>query len=155
MGRVARYVAPHCRLLWAVDLSESMLSLAAERLEGLDNVRFARSGDTGVPSVPAASIDFLYSVLVLQHLEREDAFLLMEDVARMLRPGASAFVTWPNITEPFYLDGFVTYAHNGEAANPSRARMYTTIELETVLPLAGFSRVEVHDAPNIVTICTR
>jgi len=155
IGRIARYVAPHCRTLWAVDVSEPMLALAAEHLEGLTNVRFARVADTTVPDVPDGSIDFVYSVLVLQHLEREDAFCLMEDVARMLRPGAAAFVTWPNVTDPFYLDGFVTYARNGEVANPSRARMYTAMELETILPAAGFTKVEVYDAPNIVTICVR
>lgn len=155
MGRIAKYVAPHCATLWAADVSEEMLRFAADRLSDCRNVRFAHSADSAVPEVPDGSIDFAYSVLVLQHVEREDAFLLMRDVHRMLRPGGSAFVTWPNITEPFYLDTFVKYAETGEVANPARARIYTTIELETVLARIGFSAVEVQDAPNIVTVCTR
>ena len=49
----------------------------------------------------------------------------------------------------------MTYVENGEVANPARARMYTTSELECVLSRVGFSEVTVLDAPNIVTLCTR
>jgi ubiquinone/menaquinone biosynthesis C-methylase UbiE len=96
IGRVARYVAPCCRSLWAVDASERMLSLARERLEGLPNIDFARSEGTRIPSIDSSSVDFVYSILTLQHLEREDAFLLLRDVYRVLRPGGSAFFTFPN-----------------------------------------------------------
>jgi SAM-dependent methyltransferase len=155
IGRIARYVAPHCHALWAVDASGEMLEMAAQLLAEHPNVRYARCEDTRVPAVPDASIDFAYSIIVLQHLEKEDAFLLVEDVARMLCPGGRALFTWPNLLDEFYLDTFLTYAHRGEVTNPARARMYTTTELECLLPCAGFSAVEVRPAPNIVTICTR
>lgn len=155
IGRIARYAAPHCHTLWAVDASEEMLEMAAQRLATAPNVRYARCEDTHVPAIADATIDFAYSIIVLQHLEKEDAFLLVEDVARMLRPGARAYFTWPNLLDDFYLDTFLAYAHRGEVANSARARMYTASELECLLPCAGFSAVEVRPEPNIVTICTR
>jgi SAM-dependent methyltransferase len=155
IGRIARYVAPNCGTLWAVDASPRMLELARGRLGELANVRYALCADTKVPDVPDGSVDFVYSIIVLQHLEKEHAFLLVEDVVRMLKPGGRAFFTWPNILDDFFLDSFVQYARGGGSANPSRARMYTTAELERLLPAAGFSAVEIRDEPDIVTVCTR
>ncbi len=155
IGRIARYVAPNCATLWAVDASPRMLELARARLVELGNVRYALCADTRVPDVPDGSVDFVYSIIVLQHLEKVHAFLLVEDVVRMLKPGGRAFFTWPNILDDFFLDSFVQYARGGGSANPSRARMYTTAELERLLPAAGFSAVEIRDEPDIVTVCTR
>jgi 2-polyprenyl-3-methyl-5-hydroxy-6-metoxy-1,4-benzoquinol methylase len=155
IGRIAKYVGPQCATLWAVDASPRMLELARRRLSGQANVRYALCADTRVPDVPDGSVDFVYSIIVLQHLEKEHAFLLVEDVVRMLRPGGRAFFTWPNLLDEFFLASFLEYAHEGGSANPSRARMYTTTELERLLPAAGFSAVEVREAPDIVTVCTR
>lgn len=139
IGRVARYVAPMCRRLWAVDASDEMLAHAGRRLSGLGNVRFARCTGTAVPDVPDADVDLAYSVLTLQHLEREDAFLLLRELHRVLRPGGTAYLTFPNLLSPTYLDCFVTYATSGEVANRARARLYTPQEVGAVLPAAGFT----------------
>jgi ubiquinone/menaquinone biosynthesis C-methylase UbiE len=156
IGRIARPLAPHCGKIWAVDASSQMLDIARQRMAGLANVRYALCADTVVPDVPDASVDFLYSIIVLQHLEKEDAFLLVEDAVRMLRPGGKAFLTWPDLLDDFYLDAFVRYAHEGEVLNRTRARVYTETELERLLPAAGFSAVELRrDPPDIVAVCTR
>jgi len=139
IGRVARYVAPHCSVLWAVDASQRMLDLAAERLQGLTNVRYALCRDVVFPDVPSQSVDVAYSLLVLQHLEREDAFLLLEELRRVVRPTGTVLLTYPNLLSEIYLQGFVDYAHTGAASNPSRARLYTPQEVEAILPAAGFS----------------
>ncbi len=155
IGRIAMYMAPHCQTLWAVDASPRMLEMAGTRLAGLSNVKYAQCLDTKVPEVVDESIDLVYSIIVLQHLEKEDAFLLTEDVVRMLRPGGLAFLTWPNLLDEANLEAFVQGARRGEATNNYRARLYTTHELELLLPRAGFSSVEIRDEPNIVTICRR
>jgi SAM-dependent methyltransferase len=154
IGRIALYVVPHCGDFWAVDLSPDMLDMARRRLAGAGSVRYALCAGTCVPDVKDESIDFLYSILVLQHIEREDAFLLMEEVVRMLRPGGRAYLTWPNIEHT--LRDFVDYARAGETSNPSRARMYTRSEVEAIVPAAGFSAFEIlEELPNIVALCTR
>ena len=139
IGRVARHFAPKVRTLWAVDASPTMLRLARQELSGLDNVRFAPCLGTSVPDVPTGSVDLVYSLLVLQHLEREDAFCLLRDVARMLRPSGRAFLTFPNLLSDAYLDSFVHYADTGEVANAARARIYTPEEVRRILPAAGFA----------------
>jgi ubiquinone/menaquinone biosynthesis C-methylase UbiE len=140
IGRVARYMAPHCKVLWAVDVSAEMLKMAGERLSDQHNVSFARCTDTRIPDIADESVDFVYSVLVLQHLAREDAFLMLREIRRMLRPGGRAYLTFPNLLSDVYLASFVTYAESGEAANnPVRARIYTPQEVERLLPAAGLT----------------
>jgi ubiquinone/menaquinone biosynthesis C-methylase UbiE len=154
IGRVARYVAPRCRELWAVDASETMLAAARRRLDG-PNVRYARSEGTAMPAVPSESVDTAYSLLTLQHLEREDAFALLRDLHRVLRPGGRAFLTFPNLLSDTYLDAFVAQVEGGEVANPARARAYTPQEVERLLPAAGLDIERLEAGVEIVAVCRR
>jgi SAM-dependent methyltransferase len=138
IGRVARYVAPACKEIWAVDISARMLELATRRMKDYTNVHYVRSQDTRIPDVPTASIDLVYSLLVLQHVEREDAFLLLEELRRVLRRDGRAVLTFPNLLSDIYLDSFVHYARSGASTQANRARVYTPQEVERILGAAGF-----------------
>jgi ubiquinone/menaquinone biosynthesis C-methylase UbiE len=153
IGRVARYVAPTCRVLWAVDASDVMLGHARRRLAGAGDVRFARSEGTNVPAIPDDAVDVAYSLLTLQHLEREDAFALLRDLRRIVRPGGRAYLTFPNVLTDTYLDAFLAYVDAGEVANPARARFYTPQEVERILPAAGFGLESLEAGVEIVAIC--
>jgi ubiquinone/menaquinone biosynthesis C-methylase UbiE len=149
IGRVARHVAPLCRTLYAVDASERMLEMARERMADRPNVRFARCEGTTLPELGNATIDMAYSLLTLQHVEREDAFLLMRELCRVVRPGGTIYLTFPNLLSETYFSGFVSYADSGEVANPVRARLYTEQEVEWILPAAGLELVEVRPETEI------
>jgi ubiquinone/menaquinone biosynthesis C-methylase UbiE len=153
IGRIAQFVAPHCRELWLADISPRMLEMAGERLAGHGGLRFVLSTPQGVPDVAGASLDLVYSVLVLQHVEREDAFCMLRDIRRMLRPGGVAYLTFPNLLHDGYLASFVHYAETGEVANMARARFYTPSEVERVVTAAGFEEVTVEAGPDIVAVC--
>jgi ubiquinone/menaquinone biosynthesis C-methylase UbiE len=154
IGRVARYVSPLCKTLWAVDASESMLGYARERLGDLPNVRFARCAGTRIPDVAADSVDVVYSLITLQHLEREDAFALLRDVRRVLRTGGCAYLTFPNLLTDPYLAAFLAYVDGGEVANPARARFYTPEEVRRLLPAAGFAVDRLEPGIEIVVVCS-
>jgi ubiquinone/menaquinone biosynthesis C-methylase UbiE len=153
IGRVVRYVAPMCGTIWAVDASETMLGYARSRLAGVPNVRFARCAGTTIPDVSDDAIDVVYSLITLQHLEREDAFALLRDLRRVLRPGGRAYITFPNILSDPYLDCFLAYVDHGEVTNPVRARLYTPQEVARILPAAGFEVRELEEGTEIVAIC--
>ena len=155
IGRVARYVAPECRTLWAVDASDVMLGHARRRLAGAGDVRFARSEGTHIPSIPDDSVDVAYSLLTLQHLEREDAFALLRDLRRALRPCGRAFLTFPNLLSDTYLAAFVAQVEAGEVANQARARAYTPQEVERLLPAAGLAIERLEAGVEIVAVCRR
>lgn len=139
IGRVARYVAPECRQLYAVDVSARMLELASERMRSFDNVTYVLGQDVAFPQVPSGSVDLAYSLLVLQHVEREDAFLLLEELRRVVKPTGAVVLTFPNLLSDVYLESFLTYAHSGASTEPARARIYTPEEVGRLLPAAGFS----------------
>lgn len=153
IGRVALHVAPRCRLLWAVDASPLMLRYARRRLGERDNVLYARSRGTAVPDVPTGSVDLVYSLLTLQHLEREDAFLLMQDVRRMLRPDGVAHLTFPNLLSDTYLDAFTGYARQGLSGRRARARFYTPQEVARVVPASGLAVSAMEEGTEIVVTC--
>jgi ubiquinone/menaquinone biosynthesis C-methylase UbiE len=138
IGRVSRYVAPMCKELWAVDASETMLGYARGRLADLPNVRFALSRELAFPEVPTGSVDLAYSLLTLQHVEREHAFRLLRELHRVLRPAGTALLTFPNLLSDTYLNAFLHYVEVDEVGNPARARFYTQQEVERLLPAAGF-----------------
>jgi ubiquinone/menaquinone biosynthesis C-methylase UbiE len=152
IGRVARLVAPQCHALWAVDASPRMLQLASANLAELGNVKYALCHDTSFPDVPDQSVDLAYSILVLQHVEREDAFLLLKELRRVVRPTGTVMVTFPNLLSDVYLQGFLDYVRTGEVKNPTRARIYTPQEVERLLPQAGFA-AEIDAQIEIRAIC--
>jgi ubiquinone/menaquinone biosynthesis C-methylase UbiE len=153
IGRVARYVAPLCRELWAVDVSETMLGLARARMADVLNVRFVLGSGTSLHPVPSESVDFAYSLLTLQHVEREHAFKLLRELRRVLRPGGTAYVTFPNLLSDEYLQAFLQYVQSDEVANPARARFYTPEEVRRLLPAAGFEIRELVADIEILVTC--
>jgi ubiquinone/menaquinone biosynthesis C-methylase UbiE len=154
IGRVTRYVAPLCREVWAVDISPHMLELARARLAELPNVRFALSNEASLTAPPTGSIDFAYSLLTLQHVEREHAFALLREVRRVLREGGVAHLTFPNILSDEYLDAFLNYVESGEAnSNPARARFYTPEEVDRLVSAAGFAIVDIDAGVEIRVTC--
>ena len=153
IGRVAHFIAPRCGLLMAVDISERMLELAKERLSAFENVRYVRSLPSSMPRVDDNAVDFLYSLLVLQHLEREDAFSMLREIRRVVRPGGSAFLTFPNILYDVHLASFVNYVDTGETTNKARARFYTPSEVERLVKAAGFENIELIERSMIAAVC--
>lgn len=154
IGRVAYYMAPHCHRLWAVDVSPRMLELARHRLAAFDNVSYALCRDVAIADVSPQSVDLAYSLLVLQHLEREDAFLLLEELHRVLRPRGAAVITFPNLLSETYLRCFTRYAHDRASSQLNRARAYTPQEVERLMPAAGFE-IEVLEAGDEIRVTAR
>jgi len=153
IGRVTRYVAPLCREVWAVDVSETMLRFARERLAERQNVHFVLGRGTALPELETGSIDFAYSLLTLQHVEREHAFKLLRELRRVIRDGGRAFLTFPNLLSDEYLHAFLHYVDVDEVSNPARARFYTPQEVERLLPAAGLEIEQLDAGVEIVATC--
>jgi ubiquinone/menaquinone biosynthesis C-methylase UbiE len=153
IGRVTRYVAPLCREIWAVDVSETMLRFARERLAERQNVHFVLGRGTALPELETGSIDFAYSLLTLQHVEREHAFKLLRELRRVIRDGGRAFLTFPNLLSDEYLQAFLHYVDVDEVSNPARARFYTPQEVERLLPAAGLEIEQLDAGVEIVATC--
>ena len=139
IGRVEKYLAPRVREIHAIDVSSEMLRLAEIRLAGLGNVRLREVGNREyLSSFRKASIDVVFSFLVLQHIERDDAFLYLKDAHRVLKADGRLLTQFPNFLSAEYTQAFVEGA---EAArrSPGRVRAYTEPEVRHLLETAGFA----------------
>lgn len=142
VGRVDKYLAPRVRELCAIDVSGEMIRLAGKRLAGLPNVRLREVGNREfLAAFEAGRFDLVFSFLVLQHLEREDAFLYLRDAHRVLKPGGRLVTQFPNYLSPEYTRAFVGNA-DAPARSPGRVRAYTEAEVRHTLATAGFEITE-------------
>lgn len=143
IGRVEKHLAPHVAEIWGVDISGEMVAKGRDRLGRLSNVHLKELAlGEFLRSFPDASFDLVFSLLVLQHMEKEDAFRYLEDAFRVLKPGGIVFVQLPNFLSPEYTEAFLAPVRRHDR-NPGRVRVYTSEEANHILRLAGFEVREV------------
>ena len=139
VGRIDKYLGPRVRELHAIDVSGDMIQRARVRLAGLPNVHLREVGNKEFLSAfEAGRFDLVFSFLVLQHLEKEDAFLYLRDAARVLKPDGWLVTQFPNFLFPAYTRGFVDSA-GAQPRGPDRVRAYTEPEVRHLLATAGFT----------------
>src|SRR5258706_4052639 len=84
-GRWALHVAPRVGILHCIDASSEALGVARRNLAGMLNCRFHHASVGDLP-LPAASLDFCYSLGVLHHIP--DTAGGIRECVRLLKPGA-------------------------------------------------------------------
>jgi len=100
VGRIGRELAPRCHEWTGVDISQSMLDAAAQRLAGLPNVVFRPLQRTSLDMFTDNSFDKAYTVAVLCHMDKEDVYLYIRELCRVLRPGGVAYIETWNMADP-------------------------------------------------------
>ena len=81
IGRVEKYLAPHVKEIFGVDISRGMIKIAKKALENYDNVHFIKNNGRDLSIFEDNKFDFVFSILVLQHLEKEDAYIYKRNVS--------------------------------------------------------------------------
>lgn len=106
--------------VFAVDLEPARLARVAARFPWIETV--AAPADD-VPDIGDASLDFVCSTMVLEHVPDERAYLA--EIARLLRPGGRAY-----LTTVFKKPWAWYFRHrDGETVlDPSHLREYTDLE---------------------------
>jgi SAM-dependent methyltransferase len=92
VGRLSQPLAQEFDRLISVDVSEAMLNRARELDRSGGNVEFVLSRKPDLGFVPDASVDLVYSSLVLQHLPRSLSGRYLAEFVRVLAPGGVAVV---------------------------------------------------------------
>lgn len=136
IGRVASFVAPYVRELWCVDASSRMLKFASGALLDQSNVHFSRTNGIRM-QLRDEMFDFAYSILTLQHLEKEDAYAALSEIYRVLKAGGRAYFSFPNFVSNEYFKGFLKNVKSPDFS-PIRVRLYTAQEVEKILTSIGF-----------------
>ena len=87
VGRLTAALAQHFDTVVALDVSEHMIARARQVVGG--NVTFHQVSGNVIP-VPSASVDAVFTVHVLQHLDDRRAIAsYLDDAYRVLRPGGT------------------------------------------------------------------
>ena len=100
LGRIGRQMATECAHWTGVDISQSMIDHAQERLKDHDNVSLYALERSSLDMFDDDSFDKAYSMAVLCHMDKEDLFLYLEELARVVRPGGLIYADTWNLAHP-------------------------------------------------------
>lgn len=92
LGRVSRFVAPHCRSLCCTDILDDALEGCQESLAGASNVRFVKTNGYDLVEFADGSFDCVYSFTAFFHLDWEVVVGYFAEIRRVLRRGGTAIL---------------------------------------------------------------
>jgi len=139
VGRIAKHLAPFVRELHGVDVSENMVRYAKENCRELGNVYIKVNNGKDLNLYSDGTFDFVYSFLVFQHLEKEDALTYITEVYRVLKNGGRTLLQFPDRSSSVY---WICHIYNLIDRKPSKMRLYTRPEAESKLKGVGFKDIQ-------------
>lgn len=152
IGRVDKYLSPHCMRLCAVDVSDRMLALARKRLAGTQNIELHRNNGHDLSEFPQGTFDFVFALLVFHHLDKNDAKSYLQEIFRVLKNDGIVYLQFPNQFSPY----FSKEKMEKRRYDVARTRWYTESETTTLLRKVGFNFVTTNlEGPQITTVCKK
>ena len=89
-GRVSRALAAHFDRVVGLDVSASMIETARRLNADRAHIEFRENASARLDGVADASVDFVYSMMTLQHIPTTLAHGYVEEILRVLAPGGVA-----------------------------------------------------------------
>jgi FkbM family methyltransferase len=89
-GRLTRALAGHFERVIGMDVSASMIATAQKLNADLDSIEFRENASSRLVNMADASVDFVLSRIVLQHIPRALAIGYVAEFFRVLAPGGVA-----------------------------------------------------------------
>jgi ubiquinone/menaquinone biosynthesis C-methylase UbiE len=144
-GRVMEHVAPSCREVHGIDISQAMVEGGRARLAHLPNVHFHLGNGYDLAGFGDGSFDVVYSIVALQHMARPVAYNYLLESHRVLRQDGVLWFYVPNLLRD---DGFAAFHHLSQpwfVANPYPMNFYTPQEVARLVVKAGFWLEDLND----------
>lgn len=96
VGRLSQALGRRFDDVTGADISPVMIALANRLNRYPDRVRYVCTAGSGIDTMPAASFGFIYSNIVLQHVEPATAVRILSELLRLLRPGGLLIFQLPS-----------------------------------------------------------
>ena len=159
VGRIGRELAPRCRHWTGVDISANMIAHAQERMSDLDNTAFHELRRSSLEALGDDSISKAYSVAVLCHMDKEDLFLYLKDLWRVVQPKGLIYVETWNLAHPIGWKRWEYEVNNWNRSDQkqrkdvARNQFCTPDEFQLYIEHAGFTPLACYaDSPWVQVI---
>lgn len=142
-ARIGRELVDRCREWIGADISPNMIKSAGRRLAGHDNVRLEVLERTSLEMIDTDSVDKAYTIAVLCHMDKEDLFLYLREIARVLKPGGLAYLETWNLADPVgwerwrYEVNFWDRSDHGQRKDVARNQFCVAEEFQLYAERAG------------------
>jgi SAM-dependent methyltransferase len=144
-GRVMEHLAPWCREVHGIDISERMVAGGRERLAHLPNLQFHHGNGYDLAGFEDGSFDVVYSIVALQHMPRTVAYNYLLESNRVLTEDGVLWCYVPNLLRD---DAFAAFHHLSQpwfVSHPYPMNFYTPQEIARVVVAAGFWLAALND----------
>jgi len=162
VGRIGLEIAPKVAHWEGADISKNMLDVARQRLASQSNVGFTELKRSRLDGLADASFDKAYCVAVFIHMDKEDFFLYLEELARVLKPGGVLFFDTWNLASTVGWRRFMLEveqhrnADHSQRKDVARNQFSTPEEVRAYLKAAGFETLLVmSDSPWVQAVAQK
>lgn len=159
VGRIGRELAPSCQHWTGVDISENMIQHATERLSDRPNCSFHQLTRTSLDMIADNSIDKAYSIAVFCHMDKEDLFIYLQELNRVIKSGGMIFVETWNLCSDVGWRRWVyeplvwSNSDQSQRKDVARNQFCTPEEFELYVQRAGFQVLANFHESQSVQIC--
>jgi SAM-dependent methyltransferase len=143
VGRLTQALALHFDQVTGVDIAPSMIALANSHNRHRDRCRYLLNASADLRQIPDASIDFLYSRLVLQHMPPRAIKAYVVEFVRVLADGGAAVFNVPGDPLDAPVSGGFVKTHAPRSLVRLRRRLRRVL-----IGLWTFPTMEVHGVPS-------
>ena len=144
IGRLLKEVALMCHSIVGVDVSSEMLAYALEECRGLDNILLMNMGDETKINISDGQTDKIYSILVMQHIDKPKAFRILAEFNRILKPHGKVLIQYPNVMNINFYLSYMELRYSLQILNPLM-EFYSKPELEMIFTFNGFRIIKIQD----------
>jgi len=131
-GRVARFLAPKVKRVTGADISDKMLELFNNELGDQDNIHSVKISSSSLKELPDTSYDLIYSMLVLQHMNKKRARKTMKFLTNKMKIGAFIFIQFPSLEMKEQFPELYTTYNENDPSQPGLARTYLKQEINSL-----------------------